>query len=151
MPAETWEKQICFGIFQYLRHKAHGMFYLSGKMVHKNFLWLSFFLCKINIFSKEVQVQTGLGTVKKHSRASFYNKTAQNPTTKNRWKMISARETQAICEYFPVSSLSPSLPTPFNKTACPNVALSTYQMLINRLWKVCFKPFPIRNAFRHPC
>lgn len=28
-------------------------------MVHKDFLWLSFFLCKMNIFSKEVQIQTG--------------------------------------------------------------------------------------------
>lgn len=95
--------------FIYLINGAQGFF----------FLWLSFFLCKINIFSKEVQVQTGSGKDTRYSWAAFYNKTAQNPITKSRWKVISARETQARCEYFPVTSLSPSLPTPFNKTAYP--------------------------------
>lgn len=114
------------GFFSIWGTKLVECFIYLVKWCTRIFLWLSFFLCKITTFSKEVQVRMALGKVTKNSWAALYNITAQNPITKSRWKMISAKETEAICEHFVVSSLSPSLPTLFNKTASPNVALSTY-------------------------
>lgn len=70
MFAGIWEGHSCFEALQYQGHKACGMVYLSGEMVHKDFWWLQFFFCEINIFSKEVPVQ-GWEMLRNAAKLSF--------------------------------------------------------------------------------